>query len=87
VFVEPPSAWWVGGDEYSGDKRPTILAGFMLAALLAVLAIPQARDFFELTLLGPIESVVVVAVALLWGFALRMIWRGRLLERLAGEDA
>ncbi|HET9496274.1 MAG TPA: HAD-IC family P-type ATPase [Chloroflexia bacterium] len=87
VFVEPPSAWWVGGDEYSGDKRPIILAGFMLAALLTVIAIPQARDFFELTLLGPVESVIVVAVTLLWGFALRMIWRGRLLERLAGEDA
>jgi cation-transporting ATPase E len=85
VFVEPPSAWWVGGDEYSGDKRPTILAGFMLAALLTAMAIPQSRDFFELTVLGPVESLVVLAVVLLWGLGLRMIWRGRLLERLAGE--
>jgi cation-transporting ATPase E len=85
VFVEPPTAWWVGGDEYSGDKRPTILAGFMLAAFLTVIAIPQARDFFELAVLGPVEWLVVLAVALLWGAGLRLIWRAQLLERLVGE--
>jgi cation-transporting ATPase E len=85
VFVEPPTAWWVGGDEYSGDKRPTILAGFMLAAFLTVIAIPQARAFFELSVLGPVEWLVVLAVALLWGAGLRLIWRAQLLERLVGE--
>jgi cation-transporting ATPase E len=85
IFVEPPTSWWVGGDEYSGDKRPTILAGFMLAVFLTIMAIPQARNFFELTVLGPVEAAIVLGVVLLWGFGLRMIWRGRLLERLAGE--
>jgi cation-transporting ATPase E len=85
IFVEPPTPWWVGGDEYSGDKRPTYLAGVMLAMFLAVLAIPQARDFFELGVLGPVEWAVVLGVVVLWGLGLRMIWRGRLLERLAGE--
>ena len=48
-------------------------------------AIPQARDFFELTVLGPVDWLVVLAVVVLWAAGLRLIWRGRVLERLAGE--
>ena len=34
VFSKPPTPAWTGGDELSGDWRPTALAALLLAALL-----------------------------------------------------
>ncbi|MEJ2266859.1 MAG: hypothetical protein P8X95_25725, partial [Anaerolineales bacterium] len=51
-FVEPPTAWWVGGDEFSGDWRPTLLAAGMLGGFALVMALPVLRSFFELVPLG-----------------------------------
>ena len=33
VFALPPTRWFVGGADYSGDWRPTILAGVLIAAM------------------------------------------------------
>ena len=83
-FVEPPTKGWVGGDEYSGDKRPTILAGIMLALFVMVMAVPPFRSFFELEPLGLLDIGVILAVVTVWAFGLRFIWRGRVLEKLIG---
>jgi cation-transporting ATPase E len=84
-FVEPPTQGWVGGDAYSGDRRPTILAGIMLALFVLVMVIPPAREFFELQPLGLVDIGIILGVVLVWTFGLRFIWRAKVLEKLIGE--
>ena len=81
-FVEPPTPAWAGGDELSGDRRPAILALGMLAAFVVILLVPTLREFFELTLLPALDYVLIGAVVIGWGFALRFAWRKHLFERL-----
>jgi len=81
-FVEPPTRWWVGGDDLSGDRRPTALAVGMLAVYAGVLAVPSLRGFFELRLLPTLDYAFIVLGVLGWALALRVIWRGRVFERL-----
>ncbi|MEO8289307.1 MAG: HAD-IC family P-type ATPase [Chloroflexota bacterium] len=85
-FVEPPTKGWVGGDEFSGDKRPTILAAVMLGLFILVMAVPAFRQFFELEPLGLVDIAVIVGVVAVWTFGLRFLWRAKVLERLAGID-
>lgn len=86
VFVEPPTSAWVGGDVYSGDKRPTIMAALLLLAFIAVLAYAPLRNFFELMPL-PLEGYVLIALlAGVWAIMLRLIWRHRWLERFLQID-
>ncbi|MCC6704934.1 MAG: HAD-IC family P-type ATPase [Thermomicrobiales bacterium] len=84
IFVEPPKRWWVGGDEYSGDWRPTILAGIMFLALIGILFTSFLRDFFGMGRLSLQDLAVVVGVVVVWTFVVRAIWRYRLLDRLLG---
>lgn len=84
-FVEPPTQGWVGGDEFSGDRRPTILAGIMLAIFLAVMAIEPLRHFFELQALSLADMGIILATVVAWAFALRYIWRAKILEKLIGN--
>lgn len=87
LFVEPPNDWWVGGDEFSGDRRPAWLAGVLLAAYAVMLAVPSLRDAFELS---PIKlwfiPIVVIAVTL-WTLTLRWMWRADLLRRFFDLDS
>jgi len=86
IFVEPPRRWWVGGDEYAGDWRPTILAGLMFLALIAILFSEFLRNFFGMGKLSLQDLSLVVGVVLVWTFVIRGIWRYRLLDRLLGFD-
>ncbi|MGH2346755.1 MAG: HAD-IC family P-type ATPase, partial [Chloroflexota bacterium] len=41
IFVEPPTAWWIGSEKLSGDRRPALLAvGLMVTYLLISTAAP-----------------------------------------------
>jgi len=82
LFVEPPTPAWAGGDVLSGDWRPTLLALGMLVVFGIVLAVPALRAFFELTLLGVSDYLLLVGLVLVWALLLRTAWRARLLERL-----
>jgi cation-transporting ATPase E len=84
VFAEPPTRFWTGGDELAGDWRPTILAGGMLVAFVAILASPALRDFFGLHLLGFWDYVGIIALVVVWAAALRVIWRARIFDRFLG---
>jgi cation-transporting ATPase E len=85
VFVEPPSRFWVGGDEIAGDWRPAILAMGLFLAFLAGLGLPVLRDFYGLSgLRQATDYVVVGAVSLLWMLVVRWIWRARLFDRYLG---
>ncbi len=81
VFVEPPLAWFIGGDEFSGDWRPTLLAGAMLLAFLVILTVPPLAAAFEIVPLPPVWYAAVALVALACLLLLRFAWRGRWLER------
>ncbi|MGB9299599.1 MAG: HAD-IC family P-type ATPase [Anaerolineae bacterium] len=85
-FVEPPTRAWVAGDELSGDWRPTALAMGMLGLYACVMAIRPLREFFELVSLKVTDYALIGFVVVLWALLLRVIWRGRLLERLLSRE-
>ena len=85
LFVEPPTAWWVGADRLSGDWRPTWLALGLGIAFVIIVSSPL-REFFDLAPLEPLHIGLVVAGALLWLFTVRLAWRRRLLERFLGIE-
>ncbi len=84
AFVEPPRLWWVGGDELSGDVRPSVLAVGMLALYALVVAVPPLRAFFELTPLRWFDYLGIAALVAAWTVLQRTIWRQRAFERLLG---
>jgi cation-transporting ATPase E len=86
-FVEPPTEAWVGGDDLSGDWRPTLLALGMLVLYGVVTAVPPLRAFFELTPLRGWDYLLIAAVVLAWALLLRFVWRARILERLLSLDS
>ena len=85
VFVQPPTAFWAGGDNVSGDYRPLTLV-FVLYSVFLVLA--QGTVWRTgIFAIGPIrrwqDFVAVWAFTLIWSFVLRGIWRSPRLRRLA----
>jgi cation-transporting ATPase E len=84
IFVEPPTKWWVGGDELSGDWKPTGLAVLLIIAFLIISALPFARDFFALTELTPFEWILVMTATIVWLFAVRFFWRHSITARFLG---
>ena len=84
LFVEPPMRFWAGGDDYSGDKRPTYLAIGMLGLYILIHLVPGMRTFFELEVLAWSDYLFLGTVALIWMLTLRFIWRMNLFERFLG---
>lgn len=85
-FVQPPTPAWVGGDELSGDWRPTILSGLLLLLLLIGLERSDFRRAFELAALTWSDLLVIALACAGWAFALRWAWRTHLLARLLGRS-
>jgi cation-transporting ATPase E len=84
IFVAPPTQWWAGGDELSGDWRPTLLAVVLMLAFLVISALPALRTAFALQPLErPYALLTIVSVAA-WLMLVRLFWRRRLLERFLG---
>lgn len=83
-FVEPPSEAWVGGDDLSGDWRPSFLALGMLALFGLIMTTPALRNFFELTPLRGQDYLIITMGVIFWAILLRFIWRTRLFQRLIG---
>ncbi len=86
-FVEPPTLAWAGGDELSGDWRPTLLALGLFVLLIAVTLLPAIRHFFELAVLSPLDWLLIGSAVVAWAVFLRYAWRINLFERLLGLDA
>ncbi|MCA0456343.1 MAG: HAD-IC family P-type ATPase [Chloroflexi bacterium] len=82
VFVEPPTQYWTGGDEYSGDWRPTIMAILLAVAYMIIMLVPSLRSAFELAELQPRDWVIVIAVVGLWAMIQRFLWRQHVFDRL-----
>lgn len=82
IFVEPPTHWLAVGDNYSGDLRPTLLAGAMLLVYLAIFQIEPLRIFFELYPLQLTDWLVISGAVLVWASALWVVWRRELFDKL-----
>jgi len=85
-FVVPPTKAWVGGNAFSGDWRPTLMALGLLVGYVVLLAIPPLGAIFEIRLLPIGVYVLIGAAVVIWGLTLRWIWRKRLLERYLQVD-
>ena len=86
MFLEPPSRFWAGTDEPSGDRRPTWLAIALLLGLLAIAVVPPLSELFDLRPVKPLDVAVIAAAAAVWVFLVRWTWRRHLLERFLGSD-
>jgi cation-transporting P-type ATPase E len=84
IFVEPPTKWWTGGDELSGDWKPTILAVLLLIAFFVMMAVPFLRNIFAMSALTPFEWVLVIGTTLVWTFLARFAWRHNITARFLG---
>ena len=82
VFVEPPTQFWTGGDEYSGDWRPTIVAILLAILYIIILLVPNFRTTFELTELTRRDWIIVISVVALWAMIQRFLWRAKVFDKL-----
>jgi hypothetical protein len=81
MFAQPPGRFWVGGDAYSGDLRPTILAIVAFVLYNLVILIPLAQELMKVGHLQEIQDYLLIgAAATIWVFMLRGIWRFRLVQ-------
>jgi cation-transporting ATPase E len=84
IFVEPPTAWWTGGDRLSGDWKPTMLAVTLMVAFVVINVVPQARLLFALEPLQWAEVGLIAGALAIWLPMLRMLWRRQLIARFLG---
>lgn len=84
IFVEPPTAWWVGGAPLSGDRKPAALAVGLMVAYLVISAVPPLRTLFALSPLEPRYLPLVAVALVIWLLLVRSFWRGRFVERFLG---
>lgn len=84
VFVEPPTRFWVAGDEYSGDWRPTLSAIAMFILYTVILLVEPFREFFELATLGALDFILIAGVVIGWTGLIRFIWRSDIFEQFLG---
>jgi cation-transporting P-type ATPase E len=84
IFVEPPTHWWVAGDRYSGDWKPTLLVIGLMGFFVFMLNVPGVRQFFEMVEMPLNAYIGIAAMVALWTLTLRAAWRGRWLESFLG---
>lgn len=86
LFLAPPNRFFAAWTEPSGDRRPTVLVGALVAAFGAVLFVPALYTYFGLA--GPARPVFVIVLFALtvWFATLSLAFRLRLLDRVLGLD-
>ena len=80
VFSEPPTPEWTGGEELSGDWRPTILAGVTLLIFCIGLYIEPIRTFYELETMPFTSYLIIGLVVTGWSSILRYLWRLKVVD-------
>ncbi len=84
IFVEPPTAWWTGGDVLTSDKKPAILAVALMVAFVIISFTPPLQTLFSLEPLQWQYVAIVAAVVPIWVLLIRIFWRLRLMDRFMG---
>ena len=83
-FTVPPSMRWVGGARLRGDRRPTIMAAVLFVVYLVIVSTASGRHLFAMQPIGILQQILLIVIAVSWGFTVRAIWHWRLLDRLFG---
>jgi cation-transporting ATPase E len=86
VFVAPPIRFFVGAASFNGDWRPTIMAGAMIIATIAINVVPYLRELFEFVPLPIHYYALIIILVIGWVFLVRAIWRSGLLSRILGVN-
>jgi cation-transporting ATPase E len=84
LFLEPPFRLFTGWAPTRPDKRPALLALALAIIYVVVLVTPITANYFGLVtpgIQGPELKVMLVTLPL-WFLILRLIWRGKLFDRL-----
>jgi cation-transporting ATPase E len=85
IFVQPPTRFWVGGDILSGDWRNTYMAIVLFLLFILATILPLTQKLLRLKTLEEIQDYLIIgAVAIVWLFAVRGIWRSPRLSRYVG---
>jgi cation-transporting P-type ATPase E len=84
ILVRPPTRWWTGGEELSGDWKPTLLALGLMLAFLVISVTPSLRTLASLSPLEPRYLPLIVGALIGWLILVRLFWRWRLIERFLG---
>jgi hypothetical protein len=83
ILLRPPVRTRVGGDERSGDWRPTAVALVLLALVFVIAPIPLADELVGIKpLQQPLDYAIVGLAVLAWAFAASFLWRVKPVERL-----
>ena len=81
LFVQPPTWFWVGGDEYVGDKRVSWLTIGSVLIFVLVFAFPLFQELLRFSWLRVWQDYVFVFIAVaVWLLLLRTVWRSRWLN-------
>ncbi len=83
-FTVPPSMRWVGGARLRGDRRPTVMAAALFVAYLVIVSTAGGRHLFAMQPIGVLQQILLIVIAVSWGFTVRAIWHWRLLDRIFG---
>jgi cation-transporting ATPase E len=86
LLVEPPTKFWAGGDEFSGDWRPAMLAFVLGMVYIVIMVVPGLRDFFELVPLALNDWLITAGSLLVWLLVLRFLWRADIFTRFLRLD-
>ena len=85
VFVQPPTRFWVGGDVFSGDWRNTYMAIVLLILFIFATYLPITQELFRLQPMSDARGyLIILAVAIVWTLAIRLVWRAPWLSRYVG---
>jgi cation-transporting ATPase E len=86
LFTEPPTRLFAVIDAISPDRRPAYLAIILGVSYALVLLIPPLREFFNLSLLGLRDAVIVLLGVATWAVRVWIFWRFRFVDRFLGMD-
>jgi cation-transporting P-type ATPase E len=81
AYVHPPHRWFAVAEVSTGDWKPAGVAVSMILGYVLILAIPIARDFYELQILPVPVYLGIFAIVFAWMFMLRFLWKLNLIAR------
>ena len=83
ILPRPPIRPRTGGDERSGDWRPTAVVLVLLVLVFVIAPIPLADELVGLRpLRQPLDYAIVGLAVLAWALVVSIFWRVRPLDRL-----
>ena len=81
LFLQPPTRFWVGGEELRGDKRIWWLMLATVSSYVLVTAVPLFAGWLRI---APMPSawayVFALIAAFAWAMVVRTVWRTRALD-------